>query len=197
MNKNNQMILKEGYFKIAIALAIAIFLNLFICNFLGYIGYLITILLVYIYRNPKRHIYRNSKSILSPVDGTIEAIDKTNGKYKIYIRTSICDAQQIISPISGKLKIKKYFHGLNLNPNTPKALLLNEQISIKIDDIKIKFISGQFNTTIDKMKEQNLEQGDLIGLFINGIVVLTVKENHKLNVTISDKIKYGQAIINN
>ena len=194
MSKNNQIIFKEGYFKIAIALAIAIFLNLFICDFLSYIAFLITALIVYIYRDPNRHIYRNSKSILSPVDGKIEVIDYIDGKQKIYIKVSLCDSHKVISPVSGQLEIKECKHGLNLNPNSYKAKILNEQSIIRIDDLEITFISGKCNTQINFINNKIVEQGEELGVFLDGVVILTLKDRKKLKLQSGDKIKYGEEI---
>ncbi|MEA3384377.1 MAG: hypothetical protein U9Q20_06885 [Campylobacterota bacterium] len=196
MKKNNQLILKEGYFKIAVAFAIAIFLNIFFCSFLGTIGFIVTLILIYIYRNPNRHLYRNSDSILSPIDGKIEAIDFHNGKQKIYIKTSLCDSSKVISPLDGNLIIKKQQHGLNLNPNCYKAKLLNEQVSLKINDLKIKFISGKCNNKIDFKKSNNLEQGSDIGIFLDGMVIVTYKVTKKLHFKIGDKVKRGEVLFN-
>ncbi len=193
---NNQIILKEGYLKIAIVLTIAIFFNLLVCDFLGYIGYILTLVLIYVYRNPKRHIYRNSNSILSPVDGTIEAIDFQDGMQKIYIKVSLCDAHKVIAPLDAQVKVKKYQHGLNLKPNSHKASLLNEQMIVLFNDLELKFISGICNTDIKMITKEQVSQGEQIGLFLDGIVIITVNNKQNIQVKIGDKIKYGEEIIN-
>ena len=150
---------------------------------------------MFIYRNPSRHIFENSKSILSPIDGKIIAIDCVDGKQKIYCKVNLCNNHILRAPQSGNFKIKKYHHGLNLNPNSYKANILNEQITIKFKNLKLKLISGICNQTIEYSEKTEAMQGENIGLFLDGIAIMTVKENFSLMIDIGDKVTAGQTII--
>jgi phosphatidylserine decarboxylase len=147
------------------------------------------------YRNNYRHVFSNTQNVLAPIDGTITAIDNTNGKYKIYCKVGLLNNHVLRAPIDAELKIKKFKHGLNLNPNTYKASLYNEQIVLKFDDIKLKIISGLCNSKMKRPKETNVSQGDKIGVFIDGIVIITVSSKNNLLVNIGDKVTSAQTVL--
>lgn len=192
---NPDIILKEGYKPLALLLIIAIILELFISDFLSNIVLIVFLFTLFIYRNPYRHIFENSNSILSPIDGQIIAIDYDNVEQKIYCKVNLCNNHILRAPQNGDIKIKKYQYGLNLNPNSYKANILNEQIVIKFDNLKLKLISGICNTKIEYIEKENLKQGENIGLFLDGIAVMTVKNEDLLMVKIGDNLTAGQTII--
>jgi len=172
-----------------------------VSDFFGYLFLLLTLFSIYIFRDTKRYIYENSDSILSPIDGKVIAIDKIDDKLKIYCKVSLCDNHIVRAPFTSEMKIKKYNKGLNLNPNTLKANSLNEQITYKFSsedketNLKLKLVSGFFNIGIDKIQNAKLSQGDEILFFIDGIAIITIKEECNLLVNIGDKISSGQSVL--
>jgi len=193
--KKNKLILPEGYKAITITFVIAIALMIFISDCLAYIGFVIGLVLIFIYRDSSRHIFKNTSSVLAPIDGTVSAIDHENGKYKIYCKVGLCDNHILRAPIDADVKVKKYRRGLNLNPNSYKASLYNEQTVLKFSDIKIKLVSGLCNHKMKRVKECNVSQGDQISVFLDGLVVITVPENYDLIIKIGDKLTSGQSIL--
>jgi len=193
--KKSKLILPEGYKNIGITFAVAIFLMLFVSDCLAYIGIIIGISLLYIYRDSYRHIFKNTQSVLAPIDSTVTAIDDVNGKYKIYCKVSLCNNHILRAPIDGEIKVKKYQRGLNLNPNSFKASLYNEQTVLKFSDIKIKLISGLCNHKMKKVKECNVSQGDKISVFLDGLVIITIPKEHNLLINVGDKLTSGQSIL--
>jgi phosphatidylserine decarboxylase len=192
---NSDIILKQGYKPIIISLVIAIILEIFISSFLSNIVLFCTLAIAFVYRNPNRHIFANKRNILSPVDGKVMAIDNIHGKQKIYCKVNPCNTHIVRAPSSGTFKIKKYQYGLNLNPNSYKANMLNEQIIVKFDNLKLKFISGICNPTIEFINKKYANQGDSLGLFIDGIVIITIKNKNNLLINIGDKLTAGQTTI--
>jgi len=193
--KKNSLILPEGYRKIVTVFIVSFFLLFFVYDCFGYWGMLLGFFLMYAYRNTYRHIHQNTDSVLAPIDSTVTAIDKVNGKYKIYCKVSLCNNHVFRAPVKSELKMKKYKCGLNLNPNTYKASLYNEQIVLKFDDIKIKLLSGVYNHKMKRFKEVEVSQGDSLGVFLNGIVVITVASSNNLLVDIGDKLTSGQTVL--
>ena len=193
--KKNKLILTEGYKAITITFVIAIVLMVFIYDCLGYIGIIIGLALLFIYRDSSRHIFTNTSSVLAPIDGTVSAIDHEKGKYKIYCKVSLCNNHILRAPIDADVKIKKFRRGLNLNPNSYKASLYNEQTVLKFSDIKIKLISGLCNHKMKRVKECTVAQGDKISVFLDGLVVITVPENYDLEIKIGEKLTSGQSIL--
>ena len=192
---SKDIILEQGYKPIIIALIIVVILELFISSFLSNIALFITIFILFIYRNPKRHVFSNKNSVLSPIDAKVIAIDNVNGKQQVYCKVNLCNTHILRAPTSGKIKIRKYQHGLNLNPNSYKASILNEQITVKFNDLKLKLISGFCNTKIEFTQKEIVNQGDDIGLFIDGLAILTIKKEYKLLVNIGDSLKASQTIL--
>ena len=193
--KKNKLILSEGYKTITITFVIAVALMLFISDCLGYIGILIGLALLFIYRDSSRHIFNNTTSVLAPIDSTVSAIDHANGKYKIYCKVNLCNNHIFRAPVDGEVKVKKYRRGLNLNPNSYKASLYNEQTVLKFSDLKIKLISGLCNHKMKRVKECNVSQGDKISVFLDGLVIITVPSNYDLSIKIGDKLTSGQSIL--
>ncbi len=192
---NSNILLEEGYKPLFLLIILAILLELFISSFLTNIVLFLVLFVAFIYRNPVRHIFSNSKSILSPIDGKVIAIDYIHGKKKIYCKVNLCNTHVVRAPESGKIKIKRYQHGLNLNPNSYKANILNEQIVIKFNHLKLKLISGICNQNIKCIDKLEVKQGEDIGLFLDGIAILTVKKESALMVNIGDKLTAAQTII--
>jgi len=199
MNKN--IIVQEGYKPVIIALVITFIMYAIDLELLGALGFVVTLLLLYVYRDTARYIFENPSNILSPVDGKVIAIDKENDKTKLYVQVSLLNNHNIRAPFSSTCKIKNKQHGINLDPSTLKGTMLNEQVKLKFTShnyeekaIKMKLISGFFNPTIELQDKETYEQGDKVGFFIHGIAVITLKDTETL-VSINDKLKAGQTII--
>lgn len=198
---NKSFIVKEGYTPVLISFVVTFILYLIDYEFLGAIGVLMTLLLIYIYRDTARYIYENSSSILAPIDGKVIAIDHKKHSTKLYVEVDLFSNHNIRSPFCCTAKIKSRQYGLNLDPSGFKGSLLNEQMKIKFiskefedKSIKVKLISGFFNPSLSIKLKENYQQGEKIGLFVNGIVEITLKDL-QTTLKLNDKIKAGQTII--
>lgn len=200
---NNTMILQQGYKNILIAAIVSIVMLVLDCEFLGSVAILATLFLLFVYRNPNRHIYVNTEHLLAPVDGIVEAIDKSNDEVKIYCKVRMYDVHNVKAPISGELKLIKEQKGLNLNPNSYKGSILNEQLVCQFEKnvkeknitLKLQLIGGFCNSKIELIEKNNIEQGENISVFTDGIAILTLQNNEELNISIGDKIVAGQTVI--
>ena len=190
-NQNNQLILKEGFKPVVVVLLISIFLNIFISDTFGNIGFIITLALIFIYRNPSRTTVNNKGMILAPIDGTISAIDISKNKYKIYIDVNLCNTHVLRAPIKSKFKTKSLKNGLNLKSTSYKARLLNTQAVIKFDDIKVKLISGICNNDIILYENEKVEATQEVGVFLHGLVILELPRSCSINVNLNEKVYAG------
>jgi len=193
--KKNKVILTEGYKNIIVIFAVSIFLSLFISDCLAYLGFALGVFALYVYRDNYRHIFSNTQSVLAPIDSTVTAIDSVDGKYKIYCKVSLFNNHILRAPISTNMKIKQHRRGLNLNTNSYKSSLYNEQIVLKFDDIKIRLISGLCNNKMKRINGSEVTQGDKISVFLDGLVIITVDDKEELNIKIGDKLTSGQTIL--
>jgi phosphatidylserine decarboxylase len=197
MKNNNNIILQEGYKSILITLGLSVLASLFICDLLAVIGYIITFILLFAYRNPNINFYnKNDKNILAPIDGKISAIDYSKNKYKIYIDVSLCNTHVLRAPKTAPFKIKSFVNGINLCSNTYKAKLLNTRATLKFDDVKVKLLSGMCNpeiTLYDTLGK--VESTQAIGVFLHGSVLVEIPKEYELKVNLNDKVKAGQSLL--
>jgi len=194
--KNNGIILTQGYKKIAIVSTLAMVLVILDFNFLANLLFAISLFLIFIYRNPSKAICSCQKDvILSPVDGVVTAIDNINGEYKVYIKVNLCNYHIVKAPINSSLEIVNHQFGENLNPNSYKGKLLNEQVKFKFNGFTLELISGICNSTIEFTKEKLVRQGDSIAIFLDGIAIITLKNDKELSLKIGDKVHSAQSSI--
>jgi phosphatidylserine decarboxylase len=192
----NSFINPQGIKPVTVLALLTFISYLIFSDTLTNILFFITLFVVFIYRDTSdRKIFTNTQNVLAPVDGKVFAIDFVDDKQKIYINTNLCQGHNVKAPNDGEYKIKKYKHGLNLNPNSFKGSLLNEQITVKFNHFKLKLISGICNAKIDFDLDKNATQGESIGLFLQGNAIITVKKDHKLLVNIGEKLVGGQSVL--
>ena len=195
MKKNNFLILSQGYNLILSILVLSVISDLFVSDTLSCIGYTFVVILLFIYRSPSRNNFSNNNNFFSPVDGKVIAIDKTKNKQKIYIKVSLCNTHLVTAPSNSKMVIHKIKNGLNLPCNTYKAKKFNNQITLKFDNIKVKFISGICNSNINFINPIELKLGDEIGLFMQGLVIIELPLNTNIEVNLNDKVYSNQTLL--
>jgi phosphatidylserine decarboxylase len=190
--EQNNLLLKEGFKPLAIALALAVFSFLFICDTLGFIFLLVSIFIFYIHRNPiVGFVPKDENNIMSPIEGKISSIDYSKNNYKIYIDVSLCNGHVLRAPKTSAFSVKKIIHGLNLCHNTFKAKELNSRATLKFDDIKVKLLSGFCNKVITLEEEKQVLTSQRFGLFFHGLVMVEIpKSDYELNVEIGQKVQY-------
>lgn len=189
----SNFIAKEGLKYIYSAFAVTIFFYLFICNTLAIISFLVTIFLVYIYRN--NLITKSSTdSLVSVIDGKIFAMDKTEDTTSIYIEVGVCDSHILVAPKDANYKKISERHGLNLSQFSYKAKELNNKKIISFDDIIVELIAGRCNINHDFIANGEVKQYQKIGMFLNGTVKMVVPNSYKLNLKLSQKIKAGETL---
>jgi len=192
---------KYGFKPIGIALVLAFVSYIADFELLENIFIILTLALIYIYRDTTRHIFENNQSILSPIDGTVLAVDTVDDTYKLYVKVNLCNNHNLRAPFDGDINIVSSQHGVNLDPNTPKGQLLNEQVALEFiandnakSTLSLQLISGFFNPKTElKDPIEHTTQGQKIGFFVDGLVIITVDK--KPLVTMGDKLKASQTII--
>jgi len=200
-----QRLHKEGYRFVAIA-GVITFIYLLINNYLGFFGLIITIWIYYFFRDPDRFPIKDENYLVSPADGKITQIIKTNGpkelgmEEKQYTRISIfmdifnCHVNRI--PCSGTIEKIFYKPGKYINATLDKASEDNERnyISFKNttnEQIVVVQIAGLIaRRIVCETKEGNkINQGDKLGIIRFGSKVDLYFENYNLLV------KRGQSTI--
>jgi len=202
---------KEGYRFLAASGIITFFL-LLISNFLGIVGFIITLWIFYFFRDPEKFPINDENYLVSPADGTISQIAEVNGPIELgmenkkFTRVSIfmnvfnCHVNRI--PCSGKINKIFYKPGKYLNASLDKSSEENERNhilmnSVNGDKIILVQIAGLIARRIVCEAKENDEskQGDRFGIIRFGSRVDIYFENYKLMVKKNQKTIGGETII--
>ena len=202
---------KEGYRFLAIAAAIT-FILLLISNFLGLISFILTIWVYYFFRDPERFPIDDVNYLVSPADGVVSQIIETNGpsemgmENKKFIRVSIFmnvfDCHVNRTPCDGKVSEIIYKSGKFINASLDKASEDNERNYYKItntqgEDVIVVQIAGLMARRIvcEISKDQNLKQGDRIGIIRFGSRADIYFENYIPLVKVNQKTIAGETLL--
>ncbi len=193
---NTFIVAKEGYKPLGIVFAVWFVLK-FILSFdlIGNLTFLLLIFMLYVFRNPEREIYAGDNDILSPIDGKIVAIDNKDGKNLIYVDISILDTHILRSPDNTEIEVESQKHGIHLNPNTKKGKLLNEQLVLNFQSLKLHLLSGVCKFDIMINNTGKVPRGKRFGFFLQGVATMEIDKKLKLQVKIGDKLSAGESVI--
>ena len=202
---------KEGYKFLAISI-LATFIVLFFSKFLGLILIVITIWVYYFFRDPERYSIDNDSYLVSPADGLITDISERSGPEELrlenisFTRVSVfmnvfnCHVNRV--PSSGKVEEIYYKPGKFLNASLDKASEENERNYFKIklkdgEEIVIVQIAGLIARRIvcEVEQDQDLKQGDRIGMIRFGSRVDIYFKNKKVLAKIGQNVVAGESII--
>ena len=201
----------EGYKSLAIAIFITIFLNFF-STFLGLIGLVLSIWVYYFFRDPERISINDDNYLTSPADGEVLMVHEVDGpkelnleskKFtKISIFMNVFDCHVNRTPCQGKISEILYKPGKFLNASLDKASEDNERNYYKIknnlgEDIIVVQIAGLIARRIvcESSKDQQLEQGERIGMIRFGSRADVYFENYKPLVKVGQKTIAGETLL--
>jgi phosphatidylserine decarboxylase len=201
----------EGYKFLAIAIFITIFLN-FLSTFLGLVGLVISIWVYYFFRDPERISINDDVYLTSPADGEVLMVHEVDGpkelgledrKFtKISIFMNVFDCHVNRAPCEGKISEILYKPGKFLNASLDKASEDNERNYYKIknnqgEDVIVVQIAGLIARRIvcESSKDQQLQQGERIGMIRFGSRADVYFENYKTLVKIGQKTIAGETLL--
>ena len=201
----------EGYKFIVIAVFITI-IFLIINNFLGLLGILLTVWVYYFFRDPERVIIGDDSYLVSPADGEVIKVEEVDGpkelgleskKFKkISIFMNVFDCHVNRTPCSGTLEDILYKPGKFLNASLDKASEDNERNYYKIkdkhgNDIIVVQIAGLVARRIvcETNKNQELNQGDRIGMIRFGSRADVYYENYEPLVKVGQRAISGETLL--
>ncbi len=201
----------EGYKFLVIAGIITIVFYIF-SNFLGLIGLVLTIWVYYFFRDPERVIIDDNNYLVSPADGEVIKVEEVDGpkelglenkKFKkISVFMNVFDCHVNRTPCAGKIEEILYKPGKFVNASLDKASEDNERNYFKIkdphnNDIIVVQIAGLVARRIvcESNKDQELKQGDRIGMIRFGSRADIYYENYEPLVKIGQKAISGETLI--
>ena len=201
----------EGYKFLVISGIITIVFYSF-SNFLGLIGLVLTIWVYYFFRDPERVIIEDNNYLVSPADGEIIKVEEVDGpkelglenkKFnKISVFMNVFDCHVNRTPCAGKIEEILYKPGAFVNASLDKASEDNERNYFKIkdtdnNDIIVVQIAGLVARRIvcESNKDQELKQGERIGMIRFGSRADVYYENYQPLVKIGQRAISGETLL--
>ena len=201
----------EGYKFLVISGIITIVFYSF-SNLLGLIGLVLTIWVYYFFRDPDRVIIDDNNYLVSPADGEIIKVEEVDGpkelglenkKFnKISVFMNVFDCHVNRTPCAGKIEEILYKPGTFVNASLDKASEDNERNYFKIkdtdnNDIIVVQIAGLVARRIvcESNKDQELKQGDRIGMIRFGSRADVYYENYQPLVKVGQKAISGETLL--
>ena len=201
----------EGYKFLVISGIVTIVFYSF-SNFLGLIGLVLTIWVYYFFRDPERVIIDDNNYLVSPADGEIIKVEEVDGpkelglenkKFnKISVFMNVFDCHVNRTPCAGKIEEILYKPGTFVNASLDKASEDNERNYFKIkdtdnNDIIVVQIAGLVARRIvcESNKDQELKQGDRIGMIRFGSRADVYYENYQPLVKVGQKAISGETLL--
>ena len=201
----------EGY-KFIVIFIFATIILYFISGFLGFIGLVLTIWCYYFFRDPERISINDESYLTSPADGLVLQVLETDGpkelglenkKFKkVSIFMNVFDCHVNRSPCSGKISEILYKPGKFINASLDKASEDNERNYYKIkdqqnNDIIVVQIAGLVARRIvcESNKDQDLKQGDRIGMIRFGSRADVYYENYEPLVKVGQTAIAGETLL--
>ena len=202
---------KEGYKFLAISIIITFFIWFF-SNFLATIMLLITAWVYYFFRDPERISINDNSFIVSPADGLITDISDINGPEELGLETkkftrisifmNVFNCHVNRTPVEGKVEEIFYKPGKFFNASLDKASKENERNYYKIlstngEEIIIVQIAGLIARRIvcEVSKDQNLKQGERIGMIRFGSRVDIFFNNKKILAKLGQNVVAGESLL--
>tara|TARA_B100001123_G_scaffold166473_1_gene191739 strand:+ start:261 stop:908 length:648 start_codon:yes stop_codon:yes gene_type:complete len=201
----------EGYKFLAVAGIITMVFYTF-SDFLGLIGLVLTIWVYYFFRDPERIIIEDDNYLVSPADGEVLKVEEVDGpkelslenkkfkKISIFMNAFDCHVNRI--PCSGKIEEILYKPGKFLNASLDKSSEENERNYFKIkdnqnNDLIVVQIAGLIARRIvcETNKDQELNQGDRLGMIRFGSRVDVYYENYEPLVKVGQKAISGETLL--
>jgi len=176
---------------------------------LAVLSSLLTIFLVFSFRDPKRKIPKGEDLILSPADGKIVSIEPfshhpfldSRGK-KLSIFMSIMDAHINRAPVSGTVKGLKYTPGKFYPSFSSSSSEKNEQMEIWIENIKGKIVLKQIAGFLARRivcglnEDEKIKAGEKFGMIKFGSrAELLLPREVEILVSLKQTVKAGETPI--
>ena len=201
----------EGYKFLVIFGFVTVILYI-VSAFLGLIGLLLTIWCYYFFRDPERQSINDDNYLVSPADGEIIKVEEVDGpkelgfenrKFKkISIFMNVFDCHVNRTPCAGKVEEILYKPGKFFNASLDKASEDNERNYYKIkdlqnNDIVVVQIAGLVARRIvcETNKDQDLKQGERIGMIRFGSRADIYYENYEPLVKVGQKAISGETLL--
>lgn len=137
-NYPHPIIAREGWPFLAISVAVAVAVTVFAGWCWSVVFWVIALFVLQFFRDPPRIIPSGSRAVLSPADGRIVVVERTEDPYlkrealKISVFMNVFNAHSNRSPVDGEVREAWYHPGTFVNAALSKASLENERSALWI-----------------------------------------------------------------
>ncbi|QCD52098.1 phosphatidylserine decarboxylase [Campylobacter sp. RM16192] len=197
-----EIVAKQGY-KYILIFGLLFLLSVFF-DTLWTLFFVIFIITLFIFRNPKREKGSSDEyAILSPIDGRVKSIRRISylgdDSIEIIISKSVFGSGSLKAPCDIKLIELKQRHGLFLCSAIKSSNSLNERAlyTCKHGNLKISIrtIVGALSRSLSVEKFEELQSGNKFGFLTDGLVVLILPISARISAAIGDRVKATSSVI--
>lgn len=147
-NYPHPIIAREGWPFLAIVLVLAVAATVW-CGAWSIPVWLIALFMLQFFRDPPREIPQQPGAVLSPADGRVVSVERTQDTYadreaiKVSVFMNVFNVHSNRSPVDGTVQRVEYFRGKFVNADMDKASTENER-----NALVLKTADGQIITVV-------------------------------------------------
>lgn len=137
MNKYpHPIIAREGWPFLIGSIAIALLLSAVAGGVIELLSWVVVLFVLQFFRDPAREVPQDAGAVLSPADGRIVAVERTNDPYvqreaiKVSVFMNVFNVHSNRSPVDGTVQQVWYFPGKFVNADLDKASTENERNAV-------------------------------------------------------------------
>lgn len=200
-SKNVNIIAREGYWHIVLAFvpfAVSVYGDFY--ALFTYLFFFLFIFSLVFFRNPERVVADDTVgSVLAPVDGVVEAIERLENESGVRVRigNGMFDTHILRAPCKSTVGdvIRRY--GMAIFNDETKAEKLNSRCSVLFDNVKVEIVGAFFpyESACYFERGDTVRHGQRIGFVYTGYVELTLPYNINLHINLGDQLKSAESLI--
>lgn len=209
MRNENTPIAVEGYPFIAVAAFITLVFALLGWKILAVFAFIVTLFIVFFFRNPERIVPEDDNAVVAPADGVViylgSAFEDHLGEEmtKISIFMSVFNVHVNRAPVSGRVVDSFYIRGKFLDVRDERATFENEQSGLILETARgLKIAVVQVAGLIARRivcyakKGDEVKRGERYGLIRFGSRLdVYLPKSADVRVTMGDKTVAGETIL--
>jgi phosphatidylserine decarboxylase len=200
-SKNVTIVAREGYGHIVLAFvpfAVSVYGDFY--ALFTYLFFFLFIFSLVFFRNPERVVADDtSGSVLSPVDGVVEAIERLEDESGVRVRigNGMFDTHILRAPCKSTVGEVTRRHGMAIFNSDAKAEYLNASCRVSFDGIRMQMVGAFFPYEAACYFESGdtVRHGERIGFLYTGYVELILPYSVNLHINLGDQLKSAESLI--
>ena len=206
MKSNLFPVAKEGWKFIGYAVLAGFIFSMLDLGVFEFFSFVAVVFFIFVFRNPEREAPPfQSDSVVSPVDGVVLSMEELRDPeyaYKITIDSNYLNVSLLRAPLGASVKSLNIKKGARLQKSSELLKKLNSQTEIVFEDyqankLKVEHILKRSfdEIRLDIIENQEIRQGVRYGIMVNGMTVIYLPQNFRLNITVGNELKASESLI--